>query len=48
MRESKTPMTPAARDRIHSAEAIKDGGQVRKDSFTAHADRTVAKQRKTK
>ncbi|MEG0923262.1 MAG: hypothetical protein RSG22_17875 [Comamonas sp.] len=37
-----TPMTQAALSRIHSAEAKAGGGQVKSDSFTARAQRTVA------
>ncbi len=39
----KTPMTKEAASRIQSATAIKDGGQVAKDSFAAIAQRAAAK-----
>lgn len=39
---TKTPMTPEAAARIHSAEAIKHGGKVSADSFTSRAQKTVA------
>lgn len=38
----KTPMTPEAAARIHSAEAIKNGGKVSTDSFTSRAQKAVA------
>ncbi|WP_177410687.1 hypothetical protein [Pseudomonas sp. QC2] len=38
----KTPMTPEAAARIHSAEAIKDNGKVSTDSFTSRVQKTVA------
>lgn len=40
----KTPMTPEAAARIHSAEAIKNGGKVSTDSFTSRVQKTVAEQ----
>lgn len=48
MSEKKAPITPADQARIHSAEALKNGGCVSKDSFTSRVQRTVAKQPKTK
>ncbi len=42
MSNNKKPMTTDAVSRIHSAEARDNGGEVRKDSFTARAQRTVA------
>lgn len=38
----KTPMTPEAAARIHSQEAIKNGGKVSTDSFTSRVQRAVA------
>lgn len=38
----RTPMTPSAVRRIHSAEALSGGGQVSAKSFTARAQHTVA------
>jgi hypothetical protein len=43
----KTPMTPEAAARIHSAEAIKSGGKVSTDSFTSRAQKTVAELKQT-
>lgn len=38
----RTPMTPNAAARIHSAEARSGGGQVSTQSFTARAQRAAA------
>lgn len=40
---SHKPMTSEAVARIQSATAVKNGGQVPRDSFSARAQRTVAK-----
>lgn len=46
-KKTKTPITKDAVSRIHSAEAIKNGGKVSSNSFTARATRTLAKAPKT-
>jgi len=43
MTNSKTPMTPAAADRIVSANAPKNNGQTPKGSFAATAQSFAAK-----
>ena len=43
---SKTPMTKEAAQRIHSAEATKNGGQVSKQDFTARAQRAAERNSK--
>jgi|TARA_R110001583_G_scaffold182405_1_gene340384 hypothetical protein len=42
----KTPMTPAAANRIKSATAKKTGGKVAKDSFPARAESSATKNSK--
>lgn len=46
----KTPMTPEAAARIHSAEAMKNAGKVSPGSFTSRVQKAVAEQnpKKTK
>ncbi|MBF8179772.1 hypothetical protein [Herminiimonas contaminans] len=44
--KTKTPWTMDAQKRIHSKEAITGGGQVRKDSLTAHVTKRVAENKK--
>lgn len=43
----KTPMTLEAAARIHSAEAIKNGGKVNTGSFTSRAQKIVAELKQT-
>lgn len=47
MTQAKSPMTPEAIARIHSSEAKQNGGSVAKGSFTARAQRSVAKKTNT-
>lgn len=44
----KTPMTPVAAARIQRSEALRYGGKVEADTFTARAQKAAAKQQPKK
>ena len=43
MAKNKAPMTPAAASRIQSSEAKANGGKTSKESFSARAQSSAAK-----